>query len=84
MQGNALLSLLPLAEATRLGAMLEPVDMPLRMNIERPGETPESFYFVDSGIVSVEACVVEAWVSERDETGATTLATLGRTLPCCS
>jgi CRP-like cAMP-binding protein len=57
MNRNVVLRMLPHAEATRLGKMLEPVDMPLRMNIERPREAARSFYFVDSGIVSVVATV---------------------------
>lgn len=50
---NSLLQALPAEDCAHLLARLEPVELPLRMVLHRPGDPIEHVYFIEEGIVSL-------------------------------
>ncbi len=52
---NALLAGLAPAQLARLAAELEPVELPVRVVLERPGEPIEHVHFLSSGVASLVA-----------------------------
>src|SRR5579871_1721126 len=52
---NRLLAALPSSELTRLWPRLEPVALPLRQTLSKPGRAIDDVYFPEAGMVSLVA-----------------------------